>query len=200
MGPRYPAGPRPGVRMPQMGNEFNGVSSLFRHRNLANKLKTKKLKKNKIKTVGNNCAEIIHVYTHNFFDLFQPPGQPMMPNSMDPTRQGEAMRLLAIFKTKVIDVFILFIFSVLASVSKGEWLRRMSIKNHTAKEIIKWTSNIHLYLWGIWGQSKTIIFRFTNVILKIIKRKISIFHNIPKLQKFSWFLAMKLFTGISQNK
>ena len=25
-GPRYPAGPRPGVRMPQMGNDFNGVS------------------------------------------------------------------------------------------------------------------------------------------------------------------------------
>lgn len=25
MGPRYPAGPRPGVRMPQMGNDFNGV-------------------------------------------------------------------------------------------------------------------------------------------------------------------------------
>lgn len=30
MGPRYPAGPRPGVRMPQLGNEFNGVSSLFK--------------------------------------------------------------------------------------------------------------------------------------------------------------------------
>ncbi|XP_075219632.1 sequence-specific single-stranded DNA-binding protein isoform X8 [Lycorma delicatula] len=42
MGPRYPAGPRPGVRMPQLGSEFNG-----------------------------------------------PPGQPMMPNTMDPTRQGE---------------------------------------------------------------------------------------------------------------
>ncbi|XP_035793412.1 single-stranded DNA-binding protein 3 isoform X1 [Anopheles aquasalis] len=43
-GPRYPPGPRPGVRMPQgIGNDFNG-----------------------------------------------PPGQPMMPNSMDPTRQGEA--------------------------------------------------------------------------------------------------------------
>lgn len=28
MGPRYPAGPRPGVRMPQLGNEFNGVSSV----------------------------------------------------------------------------------------------------------------------------------------------------------------------------
>uniref|UniRef100_A0A1L8DX73 Putative sequence-specific single-stranded-dna-binding protein n=1 Tax=Nyssomyia neivai TaxID=330878 RepID=A0A1L8DX73_9DIPT len=42
--PRYPSGPRPGVRMPQgMGNEFNG-----------------------------------------------PPGQPMMPNNMDPSRQGEA--------------------------------------------------------------------------------------------------------------
>lgn len=26
MGPRYPAGPRPGVRMPQMGNDFNGVN------------------------------------------------------------------------------------------------------------------------------------------------------------------------------
>lgn len=43
-GPRYPPGPRPGVRMPQgIGNDFNS-----------------------------------------------PPGQPMMPNSMDPTRQGEA--------------------------------------------------------------------------------------------------------------
>nr|CAD7570511.1 unnamed protein product [Timema californicum] len=42
MGPRYPAGPRPGVRMPQIGNEFNG-----------------------------------------------PPSQPMMPSSMDPTRQSE---------------------------------------------------------------------------------------------------------------
>lgn len=42
--PRYPTGPRPGVRMPQgIGNDFNG-----------------------------------------------PPGQPMMPNSMDPSRQGEA--------------------------------------------------------------------------------------------------------------
>ncbi|XP_063995414.1 single-stranded DNA-binding protein 3 isoform X8 [Diachasmimorpha longicaudata] len=41
MGPRYPSGPRPTVRMPQMGNDFNG-----------------------------------------------PPGQTMMPNSMDPTRQG----------------------------------------------------------------------------------------------------------------
>ncbi|XP_055690138.1 single-stranded DNA-binding protein 3 isoform X3 [Lutzomyia longipalpis] len=42
--PRYPSGPRPGVRMPQgIGNEFNG-----------------------------------------------PPGQPMMPNNMDPSRQGEA--------------------------------------------------------------------------------------------------------------
>ena len=28
MGPRYPGGPRPGVRMPQMGPEFGGVSSL----------------------------------------------------------------------------------------------------------------------------------------------------------------------------
>ena len=25
-GPRYPPGPRPGVRMPQMGGDFNGVS------------------------------------------------------------------------------------------------------------------------------------------------------------------------------
>ncbi|CAH1964419.1 unnamed protein product [Acanthoscelides obtectus] len=41
MGPRYPAGPRPGVRMPQIGSDFNG-----------------------------------------------PPGQPLMPNNMDPTRQG----------------------------------------------------------------------------------------------------------------
>lgn len=43
MGPRYSAGPRPGVRMPQLSNDFNG-----------------------------------------------PPGQPIMPNSLDPTRQGEA--------------------------------------------------------------------------------------------------------------
>ncbi|XP_042225172.1 single-stranded DNA-binding protein 3-like isoform X8 [Homarus americanus] len=42
MSPRYPGGPRPGVRMPQMHNDFNG-----------------------------------------------PPGQPIMPNSMDPTRQGD---------------------------------------------------------------------------------------------------------------
>ncbi|XP_047473507.1 single-stranded DNA-binding protein 3-like isoform X5 [Penaeus chinensis] len=42
MSPRYPGGPRPGVRMPQMPNDFNG-----------------------------------------------PPGQPIMPNSMDPTRQGD---------------------------------------------------------------------------------------------------------------
>ncbi|CAH0395458.1 unnamed protein product [Bemisia tabaci] len=41
MGPRYP-GPRPGVRMPQLGNDFNG-----------------------------------------------PPGQPMIPSGMDPSRQGE---------------------------------------------------------------------------------------------------------------
>lgn len=28
LGPRYPAGPRPGVRMPpQIGNDFNGVGS-----------------------------------------------------------------------------------------------------------------------------------------------------------------------------
>lgn len=31
-GPRYPAGPRPGVRMPQMGNDFNGVGSLLSKR------------------------------------------------------------------------------------------------------------------------------------------------------------------------
>jgi len=41
MGPRFPSGPRQGVRMPQLGNEFNG-----------------------------------------------PPGQPMMPSGMDPTRAG----------------------------------------------------------------------------------------------------------------
>lgn len=29
MGPRYPAGPRPGVRMPQIGSDFNGVSVLI---------------------------------------------------------------------------------------------------------------------------------------------------------------------------
>lgn len=43
-GPRYPTGPRPGVRMPQgIGNDFSG-----------------------------------------------PPGQPLMPNNMDPTRQGKS--------------------------------------------------------------------------------------------------------------
>lgn len=41
MGARYPGGPRPGVCMPNLGNDFNG-----------------------------------------------PPGQPMIPNSMDPTRSG----------------------------------------------------------------------------------------------------------------
>nr|CAH7763532.1 unnamed protein product [Callosobruchus chinensis] len=41
IGPRYPAAPRPGVRMPQIGSDFNG-----------------------------------------------PPGQPLKPNNMDPTRQG----------------------------------------------------------------------------------------------------------------
>ncbi|XP_055698153.1 single-stranded DNA-binding protein 3 isoform X2 [Phlebotomus papatasi] len=47
--PRYPSGPRPGVRMPQgIGNDFNG-----------------------------------------------PPGQPMMPNNMDPSRQGEAGEFVA---------------------------------------------------------------------------------------------------------
>lgn len=30
MGPRYPAGPRPGVRMPQIGSDFNGVSVLLK--------------------------------------------------------------------------------------------------------------------------------------------------------------------------
>lgn len=29
MGPRYPAGPRPGVRMPQIGSDFNGVCNSF---------------------------------------------------------------------------------------------------------------------------------------------------------------------------
>ncbi|GAB6028977.1 hypothetical protein CHUAL_004771 [Chamberlinius hualienensis] len=46
MSPRYPSGPRPGVRMPQMGNDFNAPPGGV-------------------------------------------PGQPMMPNSMDPTRQGD---------------------------------------------------------------------------------------------------------------
>lgn len=38
MGPRYPAGPRPGVRMPQIGSDFNGVSflSLSTHKNRQN--------------------------------------------------------------------------------------------------------------------------------------------------------------------
>uniref|UniRef100_T1JI88 Uncharacterized protein n=1 Tax=Strigamia maritima TaxID=126957 RepID=T1JI88_STRMM len=45
MSPRYPGGPRPGVRMPQMANDFNATPGTV-------------------------------------------PGQPMMPNSMDPTRQG----------------------------------------------------------------------------------------------------------------
>lgn len=45
MSPRYPGGPRPGVRMPQQV-DFNPPGGV--------------------------------------------PGQPMMPNSMDPTRQGDA--------------------------------------------------------------------------------------------------------------
>lgn len=28
MGPRYPAGPRPGIRMSQLGNDFNSVSEI----------------------------------------------------------------------------------------------------------------------------------------------------------------------------
>ncbi|KAI4494130.1 hypothetical protein M0802_009164 [Mischocyttarus mexicanus] len=61
MGPRYPAGPRPGVRMPQMGNDFNG-----------------------------------------------PPGQPMMPNSMDPTRQGIVMPFLLFYSFLPSIFFYLF--------------------------------------------------------------------------------------------
>lgn len=29
MGPRYPGGPRPGIRMSQLGNDFNSVSELI---------------------------------------------------------------------------------------------------------------------------------------------------------------------------
>jgi len=46
MSPRYPGGPRPSVRMPQMSNDFNPPPGGV-------------------------------------------PGQPMMPNNMDPTRQGD---------------------------------------------------------------------------------------------------------------
>lgn len=28
MGPRYPGGPRPGIRMSQLGNDFNSVSDM----------------------------------------------------------------------------------------------------------------------------------------------------------------------------
>lgn len=52
MSPRYPGGPRPGVRMPQMGNDFNAAPGSV-------------------------------------------PGQPMMPNSMDPTRQGDGAEFVA---------------------------------------------------------------------------------------------------------
>lgn len=37
MGPRYPGGPRPGVRMPpQMGNDFNGVTEFIMYNNSLN--------------------------------------------------------------------------------------------------------------------------------------------------------------------
>lgn len=53
----------------------------------------------------------------------QPPGQPMMPNSMDPTRQGERL-----FNMPALHYF----FLALTKVAKGEWHRRMRTKNHTA--------------------------------------------------------------------
>lgn len=71
MGPRYPAGPRPGVRMPQMGNDFNGVCIII--------LLIDQTIKSTSKTLINIMIDV----------FFQPPGQPMMPNSMDPTRQGK---------------------------------------------------------------------------------------------------------------
>lgn len=37
MGPRYPpGGPRPGVRLPQMGSDFNGVSNHDKHWQIPN--------------------------------------------------------------------------------------------------------------------------------------------------------------------
>lgn len=62
MGPRYPAGPRPGVRMP-MGSDFNGVRIGF------------------ITLFVVQCNILI-------FECFKPPGPQMMPNNMDPTKQG----------------------------------------------------------------------------------------------------------------
>lgn len=69
-GPRYPGGPRgPNVRMPPMGGDFNGVSSFEFF-----EISTRK------------CSKL-----SEFFGFaFQPPGQPMMPNAMDPSRQGKS--------------------------------------------------------------------------------------------------------------
>lgn len=47
----------------------------------------------------------------------------MMPNSMDPTRQGERS-----FNMPVLYYF----FLALTKIAKGEWHRRMRTKNHTA--------------------------------------------------------------------
>lgn len=67
---------------------------------------------------------------YNITCLFssQPPGQPMMPNSMDPTRQGERL-----FNMPALHYF----FLALTKVAKGEWHRRMRTKkkSHSNKRI-----------------------------------------------------------------
>lgn len=79
--PRYPSGPRGpgGVRMPQgIGNEFNGVSEI----NFLNFCYISKVFRSILLTFVLMCNIFIFVSNK------KPPGQPMMPNSMDPSRQG----------------------------------------------------------------------------------------------------------------
>lgn len=136
MGPRYPAGPRPGVRMPQIGSDFNGVSVLINviSLSLSRFLSTSfYLLYSLLYSPLLSCAcaftcfviIIISVYTLDAFCVLlssafvyivllavrasainlltiqwlclQPPGQPMMQNNMDPTRQGR-FRVILLFK------------------------------------------------------------------------------------------------------
>lgn len=69
MGPRYPAGPRPGVRMPQMGNDFNGVSLTIslQYIRYCNILKKKKIEHECpiINIICNNFIFILATWTTN---------------------------------------------------------------------------------------------------------------------------------------
>lgn len=94
MGARYPGGPRPGVRMPQIGSDFSGVSC-----RLSEKLFTYQMYlysllyycacdyQLKVSIALDNLLLINYLIKQITF--LKPPGQPMMPNNMDPSRQGK---------------------------------------------------------------------------------------------------------------